>query len=782
MRTIYRCALTAVFSLLACSLWPVKGAEEMDKAAAEVAPDMADAENKDANGEEPLTAADVRGPDGIVYPDFSRVGIPGCVPDVPVAVNASEFGAIPNDDKDDAASIQAAVLVAQSRGGGAVLLDPGDYIIDQTITLSAGGIVIRGADRERTRLIPRFAGKDVSSTKRSSAVIEIKPEKIRRRYDVWPDQPIRRGDDSVHLPDKDNGHVKVGDVVALTAIPPSDVINTLAPNLKKQTLDGSYGSIYSWQFLQVSAVDGNIVTFDRPIRLDVAMDQKPKIMHAPAWVEGCGVENLTITQSVESPGIHGITLSETRGCWVRGVTIRKIGNWPFSVSRSWQFEVRDCDFDESLSRGGAVAYVGFGFACDGLIENCRFTRLRHLSISMASNGLVFRNCFLENIDINFHLNWPYEVLFENCRVDSGLGANPAEGEESRGSYKWGIYTPRLDGDMHCPAGPRLTFYHNDIASPHDGIMLGGGATKNTVVAYNRFNVDGGFGAVIRRGSEDSMFHKNAFVLHDPGKRKRWMMKEAYGTADPESVTGAVFFPHGAPDGIAFTENTFRVPREIPLFAGGDPAIENGNTMVPAVAEAKTVERVSLSGEWQGKALDLRQAAAKVGDYPDEGPSEEAKRLLAGNVGDGWSTVSVPGLLDSAPINLSKQDGEVVLRRRFDMPQELLGKALTLSLGPIDDHDETWVNGVKVGATSGKDAWKTPRLYTVPAELLKPTGNVIVIRVWDAFGGGGFSGQQRDLWIGILPKKVVLDLGAMPEPPVPSLYEWQIKNAEQKGEN
>lgn len=717
------------------------------------------------------TSADRVGPDGVLYPDFTRAGVPGGIPAVPVAVRAADFGAAPGDDRDDAAAIQAAIDAAVAAGGGAVQLEAGEFIIDRTLSIQADGVVLRGAGRERTRLIPRFTGQDVSQTGNSKAVIHITAPTAKRRYDVWPDQPVRRGDTVLHLPAKEASQIKVGDLLTFTATPPAEAIAILSPELKKQAGDGSYGSIYAWQYLRVTAVDGSAITVDRPLRLDVALAQKPKLMHVPAMVAGCGVEHLAIVQTIASQGINGIVMNGARGCWIAGVAIQRIGNWPLGVDRSWEFTIRDCDFDESRSRGGAVAYIGFGFACDGLIETSRFTRLRHLSISMASNGLVFRDCTLANIDINFHLNWPYEVLFDGCRVDSGAAA----GDELRGSYGNGIYTPSLDGGMHAPAGPHLTFYGNDMASPTDAIMLGGGATRSTIIAYNRFRVREGFAAVIRPGSDGSIIRGNLFVLHDPDRRKDWMMRGHYGHPDPESVRGVFFLPLGVPAGLEVIDNTIRLPRARPLFAGGEPAVTRGNRIIAATSDPEPAH-LALTGEWKVQAVDLRPAAATPDRaHADPGVSEAAQRLLAADAADtSWPVVTQPALLASDPVDLGRLDGEVVLRRRFDLPEAMRGQPLTLALGTIDDHDETWVNGQKVGATTGPGSHRVLRRYQVPAELLKPTGNVVAVRVWDAFGGGGLGGPQRELWIGPTPPVITVDEGAMPTAPVPSLYAWQME--------
>jgi sialate O-acetylesterase len=56
---------------------------------------------------------------------------------------------------------------------------------------------------------------------------------------------------------------------------------------------------------------------------------------------------------------------------------------------------------------------------------------------------------------------------------------------------------------------------------------------------------------------------------------------------------------------------------------------------------------------------------------------------------------------------------------------------------VDDCDEVWVNGQKVGGQCGYDQ---PRHYTLPAGLLRAGSNWIAVRVTDTGGGGGFHGD------------------------------------------
>ena len=68
--------------------------------------------------------------------------------------------------------------------------------------------------------------------------------------------------------------------------------------------------------------------------------------------------------------------------------------------------------------------------------------------------------------------------------------------------------------------------------------------------------------------------------------------------------------------------------------------------------------------------------------------------------------------------------------------------MILSLGGLDDFDNTYFNGVEVGHTDIKTAtwWLTPRNYVVPGRLVKAGRNVIAVRLFDRFNEGGFVGN------------------------------------------
>ena len=81
---------------------------------------------------ERLTAADVVGPDGVVYPDWRYAGIPGGIPDVPEVARVERFGAAPDDGDDDGDALARAARHVGRQGGGAVVLDRGTWSIIAT--------------------------------------------------------------------------------------------------------------------------------------------------------------------------------------------------------------------------------------------------------------------------------------------------------------------------------------------------------------------------------------------------------------------------------------------------------------------------------------------------------------------------------------------------------------------------------------------------------------------------------------------------------------------------
>jgi sialate O-acetylesterase len=99
----------------------------------------------------------------------------------------------------------------------------------------------------------------------------------------------------------------------------------------------------------------------------------------------------------------------------------------------------------------------------------------------------------------------------------------------------------------------------------------------------------------------------------------------------------------------------------------------------------------------------------------------------------WSTMKIPGYW--ANESLGFVNGVVWFRKEINIPVSMVGKPARLNLGRIIDADSAFVNGIFVGTTSYQ---YPPRRYHIPPEVLKEGKNIIVVRVINSWGKGGFA--------------------------------------------
>jgi len=98
---------------------------------------------------------------------------------------------------------------------------------------------------------------------------------------------------------------------------------------------------------------------------------------------------------------------------------------------------------------------------------------------------------------------------------------------------------------------------------------------------------------------------------------------------------------------------------------------------------------------------------------------------------------VPGVLDDwrnwqIP-ELQSFTGLIWFRTRFTLTAAQAAAAATLNLGPINQVDQTWINGHPVGNTFG---YGTERSYRLAPGILHAGENLLVINVLSNYGGGG----------------------------------------------
>lgn len=114
----------------------------------------------------------------------------------------------------------------------------------------------------------------------------------------------------------------------------------------------------------------------------------------------------------------------------------------------------------------------------------------------------------------------------------------------------------------------------------------------------------------------------------------------------------------------------------------------------------------------------------------------------------WPRMTLPQSWENV---LGDLDGVIWFRTSVTIGTEDAGKPALIELGTIDDNDETFINGVKVG---GIEAWNAKRSYAIPASVLKEGNNVIAVKVEDTGGGGGLYGEAKDLRLVIASGKSI----------------------------
>ncbi len=145
--------------------------------------------------------------------------------------------------------------------------------------------------------------------------------------------------------------------------------------------------------------------------------------------------------------------------------------------------------------------------------------------------------------------------------------------------------------------------------------------------------------------------------------------------------------------------------------------------IPADEEELPVVK-PISGEW-------RYTLGDSGGYAAVGFDDS-----------GWKTMALPGVIPG-----SKPGEYYWFRKEIEIPADMKGKDVIFDLGCIDDCDEFYVNGQKVGDTgvmpknqpqgNCTPAFKEHRRYTVSSKLLKPGKNLVAICVYNNKRDAGF---------------------------------------------
>jgi sialate O-acetylesterase len=159
--------------------------------------------------------------------------------------------------------------------------------------------------------------------------------------------------------------------------------------------------------------------------------------------------------------------------------------------------------------------------------------------------------------------------------------------------------------------------------------------------------------------------------------------------------------------------------------GGEGGIVSGRIGIYSVDSDEAV--LDLTGGWKFKLGDDRLWAH---------PELDDKT---------WEKIVVPADWESQ--GHPDDDGYAWYRLSVTLPRQLSGKALLFTMGAVDDADEVYLNGERIGRTgyfpaekygkANEKFYNRRRVYSIPLERVRwGEENIFAVRVYDVWGKGG----------------------------------------------
>ncbi|MBC8008911.1 MAG: putative Ig domain-containing protein [Burkholderiales bacterium] len=445
-----------------------------------------------------LTAADVVGPDGIVYPDFTGVGVTGGIPDVNdpavratyTVFNVTTYGAMGNGVADDDVAVAAAAAAARAHANGvnkSILYFPaGTYLLSNPIEYSQNNVVIDG-DGPASTILKIVTDTSVPLSQ-AKALLSFKKLPVYSGYMIATAK-VNRGDNTAtfDLNPATNGYTvgswaRLGATVFGAGTTMSDRFNNPDNHVIYADI---YGQHTGRAFIaKVTAVNSaaKTVTFDRTFTHDFFVDESPQLRNH-ALLENCGIQDLTIDTLAATATVDPFRFENAANSWAKNIKTIKARDWPYILLGVTRFEVRDSQFLGTWTpiNNGGTSYFGWISSTDSLMDNCQASDLRHMAIFQYANRSVIRSCTFSGKTVQspqLHGRFPHENLVEGTTFAHTGG----DGVSTRG-----ITAYASDGAAslrHGVEGPRNVFYNNRTDTGMGTAKIGG-LKEGLIFVYNR---------------------------------------------------------------------------------------------------------------------------------------------------------------------------------------------------------------------------------------------------------------------------------------------------------
>ncbi|MGP4050280.1 hypothetical protein [Streptomyces sp. 2A115] len=359
-------------------------------------------------------------------------------------IDVTQRGLPANSSGIDAAAKVREILVATS-GRRILYFPPGRYHFTSPLTITNGGVILRGAGITQTRFLIDAPGASNAEIKFSGA---------------YAGSPV----DVIGSPASGAQAITVASTVGLKA---GDCIE-----LYQSAGRLAWGYPIETQIVRIASVSGNTLTLDMKIGLNYPASELPKIRRI-AVLHNNGVEQLRI-ERVNQPtleNVNNLNFHYVADSFVRNIESIKSGRSHINLNWCKDMVVeRNFVHDAFVKDTGGYAYgIAVNGACTGVrVSDNKLWDLRHnILLQMGANHCVIsynsvENPFRSYNDIALHATYAYMNLFEGNRFHEGYADNSKEGQ----------------GDLNA-TGPGNTWFRN-YANNQIGCINGETVRQNLI--------------------------------------------------------------------------------------------------------------------------------------------------------------------------------------------------------------------------------------------------------------------------------------------------------------
>ncbi|MCB1133359.1 MAG: hypothetical protein KDN05_19720, partial [Verrucomicrobiae bacterium] len=375
-------------------------------------------------------------------PDFSRAGYQGggvAIPFVPARITLAPSGSDDTIAIQNAIDTVSALPVDPTGFRGAVVLTEGEFQVSDTLAITTGGVVVRGAGQQDG------GGTRITFTAGSqSNLFEIRgnggPATTGSGFAITdPFVPV--GSRTLNLTDASG--FSPGDLIQITNLMNQKWIDDIGMD-SSGVMGPDAWTPAGYQlkhFRFVESVTNNQLTLDSPIVQTIEDLYGGGIVQRASWsgalenvgIEGIRMESTFASDTDEQHGWYAVTMHGVRNGWVRQVTSRYFGQGLVTISDRCMFvSVEDCAHldPKSTTAGGNRYSFNIDDSSYILFQRCLARDGRHDFVS--GSQTPGPNAFVDGLataaqnDIGPHHRYSTGQIYDNIKTEE----NPNDADDA----------------------------------------------------------------------------------------------------------------------------------------------------------------------------------------------------------------------------------------------------------------------------------------------------------------------------------------------------------------